>query len=532
MSLLAGIGKARRRYAGAHAGKPGPFTGKRYTIPAPVWGLNTRDGAASMDEKYAVKMDNYIADEGAVRLRKGCKRHTTGVGSGDVMALIPHQSGTVEKLFAAGSGGIYDITSTIDSLTEAAGSALLSGQNSDRWLSAAFGGSTICCNDDENDDPIRFQPDGTLASAHSWTGTGLSAGKLRHPLPFKGRMFFIENNSANLWYGGIGAVQGTLTSFAMDRVHPEGGNLIGMGSITVDAGSGVDDLACFFFDSGAAAVYQGTDISSATGWSLVGLWNLGRLIGDKALVKMGGELVALTTDGVVPLRTMLTGGRVQENKGAALSDAIAPSFTEAAQLYGNVTGWDSILHTPRKYLIFNIPAPNGQQYVMNTQNERWSRFTGWKAHCFARFKDRLWFGGPNGEVHEAGVGEEDAGVPIEGEVQGAPNYIRTAQEKRFTLARALVEADADVSFSLGATTDFVEAAPLDTTSQIVTEGANWDEAAWDDSEWAGGIFSLNEWQALNANGTALSIRLRSSTKGANIGYYATDVVVDEAEGIL
>jgi hypothetical protein len=49
-----------------------------------------------------------------------------------------------------------------------------------------------------------------------------------------------------------------------------GGYLMAMGTWTIDAGYGVDDLAVFITNMGEVIVYRGTDPSSATTWGWSG----------------------------------------------------------------------------------------------------------------------------------------------------------------------------------------------------------------------------------------------------------------------
>ena len=537
------IGYAINRAAlqGADLG-PRNSLGKRDTIQAPVGGWNTADAWASMKPKYAIQIDNYFPESGAVVLRRGSRVSATGAGTDYVQTLIPHQSGTVSKLYAVGGGQIWNVTNPSQVSTLAAESVKDGSYASDRWRFAHFAGSTIMVNGE--DPPERIQPDGTMAADHNWTkasgqdGLPFSASDLSQVLPFKGRLFFLQKDTANLWYGDLGAIQGDLTRFALDRVNADGGNAIGLGTITIDSGEGVDDLLCIFFDNGSVLVYQGTDITSSSDWDLVGLWKIGRLIGDKALTKFGGDLVAMTTDGYIPVTRLLQTGRVAHSSEIAnLSSKIANTVTEKAALHGDTVGWDCVLHTNSNWLLFNVPAFGGEQHVMNTQTGAWCRFVGMDARCWAQWKDRLFFGGPGGSVLEANVGTNDNGNPIEGDVRGAFQYLGTAMDKRFTLARALIDSDADVTFTIGTVTDFNEEGGLEAPSSLRTGGAEWDEAEWGDdddpgSDWAGGTFSLQEWQALNRDGTAISVRLRSSTSGARMRYFATDIISETTHALL
>ena len=151
--------------------------GRRNTIPAPTKGWNTRDPLADMNAAYAVVLDNFFPDRGAVRLRRGFTEHATGVGTGYVETLIPHYSGSVAKFYAIGGGSLYDIT-----MSGAVSTALASSLTSNVWSWAAAGGSTILANG--ADTPMRIEPAGTIATAHGWTGI-TTASNLNKPLAFK-----------------------------------------------------------------------------------------------------------------------------------------------------------------------------------------------------------------------------------------------------------------------------------------------------------------------------------------------------------
>ena len=155
-----------------------------------------------MDDEFAVSLINYFPEAGRVRLRRGSSTFASGLG-GAVESLFPHSSGATRKLIGAANGEIWDVLP--------AGSASLgAGYGSNRWQAATFGGHTIAVNGE--DDPIRVMPDGTLAAAHGWTGN-MTPANLVHVMPFKNRLFFVEKDSAKLWYGPVAGVQGELVDF-------------------------------------------------------------------------------------------------------------------------------------------------------------------------------------------------------------------------------------------------------------------------------------------------------------------------------
>ena len=76
------------------------------------------------------------------------------------------------------------------------------------------------------------------------------------------------------------------------------------------------------------------------------------------------------------------------------------------------------------------------------------------ARSWGRFQDRLYFGGTDGKVYKAGVGNQDSVGNIDGDVQTAFNYLGTAQDKRLMLARPLVEANDTVQVTISTALDF------------------------------------------------------------------------------
>ena len=117
------------------------------------------------------------------------------------------------------------------------------------------------------------------------------------------------------------------------------------------------------------------------------------MIGDRPLVKLGGDLIAITSDGYIPLLQFLGAGREQGQ--LAISNKIAPTVTEAVSIQGDLEGWQAILFSEANWLLFNVPAgPGGfEQHVMNVQTGAWCRFTGMKSHCWETRKGKLYFGG-------------------------------------------------------------------------------------------------------------------------------------------
>jgi hypothetical protein len=194
-----------------------------------------------------------------------------------------------------------------------------------------------------------------------------------------------------------------------------------MGTWTIDAGYGVDDLAVFVTSNGEVIVYKGTDPSSAATWSLVGVWQLASPISRRCFLKYSGDLLLLTLDGVEPLSGALQSSRT--NPRVALSDKIQSAISDATTLYGSTFGWQMIHYPKAGFLLVNVPVSVGQQqqYVMNTITKAWANFTGWAANCWELLNDNLYFGG-NTVVRKAWDTYADNMQPITGECKQAFSY--------------------------------------------------------------------------------------------------------------
>ena len=518
MSIASSIAHAARRHGAQSHGRG---TANRGTIPASVKGLNSRDALSEMTSQYAITMRNYFPELGRARLRRGSTEFAAGVGTGDVESLISHVSGSVSKIIACGGGTIQDITVPSSPVS------LATGQTGNRWNAATYSGHTIMVNG--ADDPVRLDPDGTLNTAHGWTGTGLVPANLSQVMAFKNRLFFAEKDTANIWYGGVAHIQGELVKFPVDRVHTRGGNIVAMGSMTIDAGDGVDDMFVIAMSSGAVLIYQGTDISEADRFFLRGIYQLGAAVGDRPFVQLGGDLIMICADGFVPLSSFLQIGRQTR---LAISDTIAPSVSEAIRFHGGNVGWQAVLYSGGNWLLFNVPSGAGtEQFVMNTQTAAWCVFAGLPAKCWLVHDDKIYFGAAGGQVRRADHGLSDVGLAIEGDIQSAYRYIRGRGNKRYTMMRALLDSDASISYSIGAGVDYEPVAPLTVTSNIVGASQPWNSAPWNTFKWGGRVQEL-AWQDVGRSGTAISVRLRTSTKGARVSLYATDILYEPTTGIL
>ncbi len=140
--------------------------------------------------------------------------------------------------------------------------------------------------------------------------TGKNSNTFAYVNLFKERLYFVEKNSLSFWYLPVDSINGAVSEFPLGGIFKNGGYLQAMGTWTIDAGYGVDDLAVFVTSNGEVAVYKGSDPSDPTDWALIGIWNIGQTFARKCVFKYGGDILLLTQQGLVPLSAGLQSTRL------------------------------------------------------------------------------------------------------------------------------------------------------------------------------------------------------------------------------
>ena len=493
------------------------------TVPAPVGGWDTESPLANMPKQNAIILNNWIPRAGYVELRRGFRQQVTGTGP--VESLIAWRGDAAgDKLFACSGSDIYDVT-TDDPL----GSAVYSSAINARWRSTNFandaGAWAIAVNGANT--PQKY--DGTSFTDAAITGTSgsitLDDSDLSQVMAHKRRLFFIEGDTLRVWYLPVLAVQGAAELLDLGPIFDLGGQLVAEGTWSLDGGQGMDDMAVFVTSEGQIAVYQGLDPSDADNWSLVGVYNIGKPIGDNSLIKWGSDLAIMTQDGIIPLSQALNKDRTEANK-IALTAKIATAFSTAWNSYGDLYGWSGTLYSGRGSLaIFNIPSAELEtsvQFVQSIQSGAWCRFTGINAICWETANDAIYFGSTDG-VYQWDITASDNGDTIIGDVKPAFSNFGSNTEKQFTMIRPLIKAPAIINPALEVLTDYREAVP---TAIPTTEFSSTDVGDADDIRY--------DWTSTTAIGYVATPRMRVSVLGNQdvdrLSIDGTDLILTETGG--
>jgi hypothetical protein len=350
---------------------------------------------------------------------------------------------------------------------------------------------------------------------------------------FKERLYFVLKDSLDFCYLPVDSINGAVTKFPLGGIFKNGGYLQAMGTWTIDAGYGVDDMAAFVTSNGEVAVYKGSDPSDPNDWALVGIWNIGQTFNRKCMFKFGGDLLVLTEGGLVPLSAGLQSTRLDPRVN--ITDKIFFAISQATSLYSTIYGWQINYFAKKNMLILNVPALSGtEQYVMHNITKSWARFTNIQANCWELSGDDMYFGG-DGFVGKFYDTNADAGTNITGFVQQAYSYFESrGQQKRFTMVRPILQTDNGVPTVLcGISTDFET---VNLTNQIsfnpnILEIGLWDVSKWDDANWGGGLVTTKIWQGVTGIGYAGSVSLNVVSQAIELRWASTDYVMERG-GVL
>lgn len=473
----------------------------RISIPgtklAPIAGWNARDPWASVPEGQAIVLDNWFPRPSWVETRRGYLLHKEDL-TDIAKTLVPYTSGTTSKLWVATDDGIYDATT--GGTFGAAAFSLTQGhvqhtifQNSAGWFNVLVNGQ----------DEMR-QYDGTTWKAINASSTPAITGVLTSQIinvnVFKRRLFLIPLNKLSFYYLPVDSVGGAATEFNLSGIFSKGGYLMAMGTWTLDGGSGVDDLAVFITSEGQAAVYQGTDPGNANSWSLVGVYDLARPVGRKCFCKYGGDLLLMLEDGLYPLSKAFQSSTV--DRTVSISDSISGAWVDAVETNKNTTGWSVTTYLPAPFILVNVPigggGTNSVQFVMNTQNRAWTRFTGIGGQDWAVLGSTLYMC-KGTSVYRTWTGFNDNGSNITAYAKsGYDPFGSPGNNKQWKLIRPNLQVVSAIQVLVGLAVDFRDEFLTGSLPPVPPSGGVWDASNWDGATWAADFTVQQLWASVEA----------------------------------
>lgn len=477
-----------------------------YSLPAPTGGLNARDAYTDMKPDDAVGLVNVFPEANYVAVRKGYAEWATDMTDPIQTLMVWNGLTGSDKLFAVAGTSIWDATASgaateeVMSLTNAKFQWTTMQNSGGLWLVAVNGADDV-----------------QLYDGLAWTTaviTGVSADTFINLCSFKRRLWFVQEDSLDLYYLATEAIQGAATAFPLGSVFRRGGYIMAIGSFSRDAGEGPDDFLTIVTNNGEVAVYQGTDPDSAETWSLVGMFDIGKPIGRRCMTRLNGDLTIITQDGVISMQATLQFDRSAGQK-AAITAKIQTLFSLYAQRYRLNFGWQPCVYPKARYLIVNVPASadlSQSQLVMNTVTGSWTQFTGMNAGCWAVANDLLYFGGNAGIVYQADSGYLDNGSAIPFSCRTSWQMHNGATNKQFTAVQPVMLTGGSAAFAIQVDVDFQTTTPTGYSTSPSVSGMTW-PFTWPGT-WSGVDILDASWQSVGSIGTWSSINIAGSVNGA------------------
>src|SRR5216684_1226120 len=336
--------------------RPPPPTIQGVTVAAPIGGLNTIDAGASMPATDAILLYNMVAAEFGLRTRLGWSEWCTGLTG----------------------AGIWDVSASSATPTQVLAFGVSTGD-------AGYGVGTVFVNAAGNHFMLYCdEVNGYFVyteSTNTWavqTVTGADATTFVHVTIWANRAWFTARDTGYAWYTGIGAFAGTVTQFVFGSKFRAGGDLRGLFNWTQTGGQGVVTSLVAISGGGDVVIFQGTDPSLAASFAIRGVWSLGGggvPAGRRIATDYGGELLVLSTVGVLPLSQLVSGSNVFDRQQYATAK-ISNTFNQLAYAGRTLKGWQMRLHPNDNTLLINVPQPDNTtiQLAMSLATKGWSQY--------------------------------------------------------------------------------------------------------------------------------------------------------------
>lgn len=482
------------------------------TLPAPTRGLVTNQNLSLGLPDAALQLDNWFPIQTGARLRGGALKHGT-IGSNPVLSMWTYVSGNTERLFASDASSIFEMTAPAD--PDVAPTAAVTSLSGGYWTFVQFdtAGGDYLIGVNGQDTPRQY--DGSTWASSSMTGSGLTTSTLSHVWAFKERLFFIEDGSMNFWYLGTGAITGTATQYSLAGVMNKGGSLMFGATWSLDAGDGVDDLCVIVSTLGEVAVYQGTNPSSASTWSLVGVYQIAAPLGKNAIEKAGGDLLIATVEGIIPISLAVTKDPAALSLSAVTRNIEPDWVSEVSDR--RTLPWTLLKWPEKNMLVVGMPSPGAgvesRSFVANLETGAWCRFTGapWDIRSQAVLDGVHYTGADDGTIYQTESTGSDNGA----------NYTCTSVShfqhlgaqgpvKSVNLMRASFRGTKAFIAKVSASTDYTISLPSAPSSVADSTDDEWDSSLWDTAIWdaTGSLSITSQWEAVNEAGFVVAAQVQ------------------------
>jgi len=502
---------------------PSPPTVKSMMLPAPIGGINAVGLLAMGEPTDSIFQYNLIPSAYGTAVRQGYVPWATTVGTGTVGTVMPYTGSNTaaNKLFAAATNGIFDIT--VQGVSNPAASVTFPSQDANSGVGQSVAFTTTAAHylvyTDETNGYYLYTEGSGWSKIAFGTGVGQVSGvdpaNFAMPAVYMSRLWFVVRGSSQAVYLGIGSVFGPATIFDFSNKFKHGGTLVALYTWTFDGGDGVNDYLVAISSAGDVVLYQGGDPTTAGAFSLVGNWYIGAPpAGRRIAGTFGGDLYLLSAYGIIPL-TRLISGMVVQNEVVAVTEKITPLINQLMSTAFNLPGWEMTLISSQNLLLLATPKITGLsylQYVQYLPSKGWANyrdlpyFTGCDWNGTFLFAD----GTTNVNLH---TGSTDNGVNINWSML---THFTDAEEPgryhRVHFVRPVFLSNIPPAYAASAKYDYDLTENLTTPISTTPGGTVWDVGVWDTALWAGGTIASAVVTGGAGMGRAMAIAINGNSK--------------------
>lgn len=340
---------------------PAPFGGmNRETLP-----INQPQTEANEIKGYSTGINSIIAGGYDIDYSSGFAA-ATGTGLSSLYNWLT--SAYAQRIILTSNSKIISITNPgLSTSTDITGAVVITSGSTQ---GCAFNDYFFIVNG--IDAVIRVPLSGN-ATHPGFIGPGGVDTSLNQVWSYKERLFFVEEDSTSYWYHPTtGGVSGALTEVNLNNIFDEPAKLLLGAKWSTNSGSSNDEYCVFISSVGEVLVYSG-DYPDSDNWSLSARTFIPKPIGAKSTVRIGGDLMIITSAGIISLSKAIANGS-SPSEYYEVSQKIQDIFQATQPTY--VTG---VRHPTQPYFYFIVKgdALTGVTdinliFVLNSRTGAWS----------------------------------------------------------------------------------------------------------------------------------------------------------------
>lgn len=495
------------------------------SVQAPTGGINDLDPIAAMEPQYCIDLENFYPTTGALAARAGYQEYATNIPGGKVKTLITYSAvDGSSQFFACTDTGIYDITLSTDAPVLSV--ALTYGAVEWCHFSNIAGNFLVVTNGVD----AALLYDGTAWKSFVNNETPAAPGDIKGIDPklltgvtsHKGRLWFVQQDSLIAWYLPFDSLGGEAFPLYLGGSLPRGGYLVEIQTWSLDSGDGLDDKLAFYSSNGELLIYGGNDPDSVDSWFLESMFYISAPIGTSPSAELGGDLLLLTRNGIIPLSSVVKGEASIALSNSSLSKRINRTLNSIVNSQTFVPDWEIFNLPLLQALVVMIPGTSTGKavtFVMNTLTGAWTRFN-LPARSGGVRDGAFYFGTDDGRVCLYGSVRKDnvlldgtGGDDVVCSMFTAYNYYgEQGSNKHFKLVRPIFQAPTPPGYKLQLNVDYDVRTLAGNPPAAGTAGLEyfWDapSSTWDNAFWASAGTVYFPWTGVTGLGFCAALLMK------------------------